>query len=352
VAKAAARFVLRALLFDGSLAGRLQLHPLVGNHRRGTIDVNFDHQSLRRRPMPFRRSIRWPIILGVVLIVLLVALTVGWVIVSASAALQSEHSGVYWTLLAVGATFFVLVLVGVVFYLVLSVKAIRLNQRQSNFIDAVTHEFKSPIASLKLYLQTLTRHQVTDEQQADFRQFMLEDLERLDHLIDHLLDAARLEHSDKATEAKDVSLDDLLTHVAKLACERYRLPDDTIQLRLQPTVVHARPADLEIVFRNLLDNALKYSGEKPQVEVETFCGNNDHVTARIGDNGPGIPIHLRRKIFGRFVRLGSELERKTAGTGLGLYIVRTLVKRMGGKIQVHSKVGSSGTVFEVELPTT
>jgi len=300
--------------------------------------------------MLLRRSTRWPITLGVVLIVLLVVLTVGWVIVSASAALKSEHSGVYWTLLAIGSTFFALVLVGVVLYLVLSVKAIRLNQRQSNFIDAVTHELKSPIASLKLYLQTLNRHQVTVEQQADFQKFMLEDLERLDHLIDHLLDAARTEHSELAPEAEDVSLDELLARSARLACEHYRLPEETIRLRLEPTRVHARTADLEIIFRNLLDNALKYSGDKPQVEVETHRDDPAQATVRIGDNGPGIPVKLRRKIFGRFVRLGSELERKTAGTGLGLYIVRTLVKRMGGKVQVRNKPDGSGTIFEVVLP--
>jgi two-component system phosphate regulon sensor histidine kinase PhoR len=300
--------------------------------------------------MLLRRSTRWPITLGVVLIVLLVVLTVGWVIVSASAALKSEHSGVYWTLLAIGSTFFALVLVGVVLYLVLSVKAIRLNQRQSNFIDAVTHELKSPIASLKLYLQTLNRHQVTVEQQADFQKFMLEDLERLDDLIDHLLDAARTEHSELAPEAENVSLDELLARSARLACERYHLPEETIQLRLEPTRVHARPADLEIIFRNLLDNALKYSGDKPQIEVETHRDDPAQATVRIGDNGPGIPVKLRRKIFGRFVRLGSELERKTAGTGLGLYIVRTLVKRMGGKVQVRNKPDGSGTIFEVVLP--
>ena len=296
-----------------------------------------------------RRSIRWPITLGVVLIVLLIVLTVGWVIVSALAALKSEHSGVYWTLLAIGSTFFALVLVGVVLYLVLSVKAIRLNQRQSNFMDAITHELKSPIASLKLYLQTLNRHQVTVEQQADFQLFMLEDLDRLDRLIDHLLDAARLEHSESVVEPENVSLDEILARSAKLACERYRLPAETIRLQLEPTVVCARAGDLEIVFGNLLDNAIKYAGDSPQVEVEAH-GNHTQATVRISDNGPGIPIKLRRKIFGRFVRLGSELERKTAGTGLGLYIVRTLVKRMGGKIQVRSKLDSCGTVFEVELP--
>ena len=178
-----------------------------------------------------RRSIRFPVTLGVVLIVLVVALTVGWVIVSASAALGSEHSAVYWTMLAVGSTFFVLVLVGVILYLALTVKAIRLNQRQSNFIDSVTHELKSPIASLKLYLQTLTRHQVTAEQQADFQRFMLEDVQRLDELIDHLLDAARLEHSELADGEEDVALDELLARSARLICQRYNLPESTVDLR-------------------------------------------------------------------------------------------------------------------------
>ncbi|HZZ28019.1 MAG TPA: HAMP domain-containing sensor histidine kinase [Pirellulales bacterium] len=300
--------------------------------------------------MYFRRSIRWPIILGVVLIVLVVTLTVGWVIVSASAALKSEHAGFYWALLAVGATFLLLVLVGVVIYLVLSVKAIRLNQRQSNFIDAVTHELKSPIASLKLYLQTLTRHQVTAEQQADFQQFMLDDLQRLDRLIDHLLDAARLEHAQLANDFADVSLDELLVRSARLACERYRMPEEIFQFRLESATVRGRSADLEIIFLNLVDNALKYSGENPKVEIEIHRDGNGHVTARIGDNGPGIPANLRRKIFGRFVRVGNELERKTAGTGLGLYIVRTLIKRMGGRIQVRNKPDGHGTIFEVELP--
>ena len=278
-----------------------------------------------------RRSIRFPVTLGVVLIVLVVALTVGWVIVSASAALGSEHSAVYWTLLAVGATLFVLVLVGVILYLALTVKAIRLNQRQSNFIDAVTHELKSPIASLKLYLQTLTRHQVTAEQQADFQRFMLEDVQRLDELIDHLLDAARLEHSELADGEEDVALDELLARCARLICQRYNLPESTVDLHLQPARVRARAADLEIVFRNLLDNAIKYSGDHPQVEIDTQSDGNGRVIARIGDNGPGIPPKLRRKIFGRFVRLGSELERTKRRHGLGLVHRAHLGQTIGRK---------------------
>jgi two-component system, OmpR family, phosphate regulon sensor histidine kinase PhoR len=299
-----------------------------------------------------RRSIRWPITLGVVLIILVVALTVGWVIVSASAAMGSPHSAVYWVLLAVGATFLVVVLVGVVLYLILSVKAIRLNQRQSNFIDSVSHELKSPIASLKLYLQTLNRRNVTSEQQADFHRFMLDDVERLDRLIDHLLDAARLEQQSQEQPADEVPLDELLRRCAEIVCQRYQLPAETIELRTQRAMVHARAADLEIIFRNLLDNAIKYSGENAKVELELRFDGNGRVITQIADNGPGIPIKLRRKIFGRFVRVGNELERKTKGTGLGLYIVRTLVRRLGGKIQVRNRPNGPGTVFEVDLPAT
>jgi signal transduction histidine kinase len=142
-----------------------------------------------------RRSLRWPILLGVVLIGSILTLGVGWVLVSIAAALGSqnrnENAAFYWTVLGIGVALLALVLVGVIIYLALTLKAIALSQRQSNFIDSVTHELKSPLASLKLYLQTLTRRSVPPEQQADFHRFMLKDVERLDTLIDHLLDAAK-----------------------------------------------------------------------------------------------------------------------------------------------------------------
>ena len=147
--------------------------------------------------MVTRRSLGLPITLGVVMIVLLLALLIGWIVLSIG----------YWSVLAVGATFLVLVLVGVILYLTIAVKQISLNQRQSNFIDSVTHELKSPIASLKLYLQTLRRRSVTEAQQADFYRFMLDDLDRLDMLINHLLDAARLDHLPLGQESRDVRLD-------------------------------------------------------------------------------------------------------------------------------------------------
>ncbi|MEX2559830.1 MAG: HAMP domain-containing sensor histidine kinase [Pirellulales bacterium] len=287
-----------------------------------------------------RRSLGWPITLGVVMIVLLVALIIGWVLL----ALR------YWTLLAVGTTFLVLVLVGVVLYLTIAVKQISLNQRQANFIDSVTHELKSPIASLKLYLQTLSRRSVTEEQQADFYRFMLEDLDRLDSLINHMLDAARLEQLPLDNEAVDVALEPVLESCAKTVCSRHRLPPETVLLEAAPSVVRARMIDVEMVFRNLIDNAVKYAGPQAQVTVQSWANGRGRVITRIADNGPGIPAKLRRKIFGRFVRLGSELERAQTGTGLGLFIVRTLVKRMGGSITVRGRGPHPGTVFEVELP--
>ncbi len=121
-------------------------------------------------------------------------------------------------------------------------------------------------------------------------------------------------------------------------------------MHVTPAILRARPIDIEMVFRNLIDNAIKYGGAEPVVEIESqFAGDNVVVT-RIVDNGRGIPAGLRRKIFGRFVRLGSELERSQTGTGLGLFIVRTLVLRMHGKITVRDRGATPGTVFEVQLP--
>lgn len=287
-----------------------------------------------------RSSLGWPITLGVVMIVLLVALIVTWIV---------ETYGSIWAL-TLGTVFLGLVLVGVVFYLLISIKEIRLNQRQSNFIDSVTHELKSPIASLKLYLQTLTRRNVPEEQQANFYRIMLEDLNRLDTLINHMLDAARLDQAPVESEVVEVDLSAALKSCAKTACLQYRLGEETILVDAQPAVVRARPIDVEMIFRNLVDNALKYSGDTPQVSVESWTNGRGRVITRITDNGPGIPAKLRRKIFGRFVRLGNELERQKTGTGLGLFIVRTLVKRMKGNISVRGRSGQSGTVFEVELP--
>jgi signal transduction histidine kinase len=298
-----------------------------------------------------RRSLRLPITLGVLMIVTLVVLTVGWVLLALYGIVAADHyAPVFWTVLSVGTVFLVFVLVGVIMYLTLSVKAINLNRRQANFVDSVTHELKSPIASLKLYLQTLNRRQVSDNEREDFYRFMLEDVERLDQLINHLLDAARMERATPLGSVRDVELGALLAECAESVCLRYRAPANCVTLDLQPCLVRASQVDLNLIFRNLIDNAVKYADGDPRVNIELRPLNNDRVLVRISDNGIGIPPKLRRKIFGRFVRLGLELERQKPGTGLGLYIVRTLVTRLKGSIRVRGNKSTAGTEFEVQLP--
>jgi len=128
------------------------------------------------------------------------------------------------------------------------------------------------------------------------------------------------------------------------------VPAGTVQLELQPCSVRARRIDLDIIFRNLIDNAVKYAGAEPHVEVALLLTADGRVIARIADNGRGIPHSFRRKIFGRFERLGLELEREKPGTGLGLYLARTLVRRLRGRIRVRDREPGPGTVFEVQLP--
>ena len=298
-----------------------------------------------------RRPLSLSITLAVVMIVLLIVLTVGWVLLAVFGALsETGSSAFYWVALSLGTVFIGLLLLGVVLYLVLSIKAINLTHRQSNFIDSVTHELKSPIASMKLYLQTLTRRSLSREERSDFYCFMLEDVERLDLLINQVLDARRLESGRTDGEVEDVPLADLLRQCAEAVCLRYRVPKETIELDLQECIVPARQMDLDMIFRNLLDNAIKYAGAEPLVEVSLERAAGRNAVVRICDNGRGIPHKLRRKIFGRFVRLGFELQREKPGTGLGLYIVRTAVRRLRGRVRVRDRDKGSGTVFEVRLP--
>ena len=297
-----------------------------------------------------RRSLKAPITLGVVMIVLVVVLAGVWILGNVLGATGNLESSVaFWIILSTGTVLLIGVLAGVIAYLTLTVKAFKLNQRQSNFIDAVTHELKSPIASLKLYLQTMTRHSVDAQQQEDFHQFMLEDVERLDLLINHLLDAARIDRGSDIADAELVHLDELLRQCGSAICVRYRLPEEIIKIECGKIQIKSRLIQLEILFRNLIDNAVKYSGANPEVKIKAQLTADQNVVVSIIDNGPGIPANQRRKIFGRFIRLGNELERSTPGTGLGLYLVRNVVKSLGGSIRLQDREQGTGTEFEVTL---
>ena len=296
-----------------------------------------------------RRPLSLAITLAVVMLVVLVLLSVGWVLLSVFGALSNIHvAGVYWVLLPIGTTFIILLVVGVIMYLALSVKSINLNRRQSNFVDAVTHELKSPIASLKLYLQTLDRRRMTAEEQVNFHRFMLEEIERLDRLVNHVLDAGRAEAGSPAEAATDVDLPRLLQD-SPSGRVRYHVPPGTVRLDVQPCRVRAQPTDLDMIFRNLIDNAVKYAGVTPCVEVAARL-EGPWAVVRISDNGRGIPAKMRRKFFGRFVRLGSELERAEDRHRSGA-VHRA---KSGPPAQRHGARRRSGrrggALFEVRLP--
>lgn len=289
-----------------------------------------------------RSSLKWPIILGTTLLVLITTLLVFWIIWGVVTQ--------YWAFLTVGIVFIALILIGVTLYLILSIKEVRLTQRQANFIDAVTHELKSPIASLKLYLQTMDMREVGPEQQREFHRFMLEDVQRLDGLIDDLLEAAKLDHRQREEPTEDIDPVPLLRSCTEALQRRYSFPPEGIKVDAAPCLIHGRQHDIEMILVNLLDNAAKYGGDPRQILVQVQMRGTNRVVLRVSDNGGGVPSDMRRKIFSRFVRGGSELERRTKGTGLGLYLVRELVARMKGRIGVQSRGPLSGATFEVELP--
>ncbi len=303
-------------------------------------------------------TLRTPIVLGVVLIVLIVVLAVLWIGGLVLAAIRSNTSPeLFYAMLAAGSVLLAGVLAGVIAYLSLSVKAFQLNRRQSNFIDAVTHELKSPIASLKLYLQTMSRLDVDADRQREFHRMMMGDVRRLDMLIDHLLDAASIERATPSAETETFDLAAVLRSCAESTCARYHAPPQTVTVDLRPTLIDSLPVQVEILFRNLIDNAVKYGGDPPRVTVAAGLRTDDDpapvpgtVTVSVCDNGPGIPANLRRKVFGRFVRLGSELERDRPGTGLGLYLVRGVTMTLGGRINVRDGDDGIGTRIDVTLP--
>jgi len=310
-----------------------------------------------------RKSLKWPITLAVTMIVLLVFLMVGWVLLNFFGWRRGELSiGLYWTLIGAGSAMFTCVLVGVVLYLVLAIKQINLNRRQSNFIDAVTHELKSPIASLKLYLQTLHRRPIEELQRQDFYLAMLQDVDRLDNVITQLLDVARLSHRAEETkvDVSPVRIDELVTQIVEEVRLRHLDPEGiaadvssapVVSLDLEPVVIDCIRVDVDMLFRNLIDNAFKYGGKPPKIEISVkFVFASKGLSATISDNGNGIPRSLRRRIFNRFFRIGDELERTKPGIGLGLFLVRTVIRRLKGNISIVDVPGQSGTRFEIFLP--
>ena len=310
-----------------------------------------------------RKSLKWPIALAVTMIVLLVSLMVGWVLLNIFGRQRGElSSSLYWILISAGSAMFTCVVVGVVLYLILAIQQINLNRRQSNFIDAVTHELKSPIASLKLYLQTLNRRPIEEPQRQDFYKAMLQDVDRLDKVITQLLDVARLSHraEESKIDSSPVRVDELIKQIVEEVRLRYAEEDSDKQevqappvvlLHLEPVVIECLSVDIDMLFRNLIDNAFKYGGKPCIIDISVkFVPEKNRLIATISDNGNGIPRSMRRRIFNRFFRIGDELERTKPGIGLGLFLVRNVIRRLKGSIAIVDIPGYSGTRFEISLP--
>jgi two-component system, OmpR family, phosphate regulon sensor histidine kinase PhoR len=289
-----------------------------------------------------RRGIRLPVTLSVLLITVNVILMICWIVLLARAG--------SWSMLTIGTLLFAFVLAGLGIYLYVTIREIQLNQRQANFVDSVTHELKSPLTSLKLYLETLQIRPLEGERRASIYDSMLQDVERLQHLIDQLLEIGRLDAIATDLQPEDVNIEDLLNRCAEEASLHQRVRREVVAVRGPAAVVRGSRLALEMVFRNLIDNAIKYGGENPRVEIDVSPYGNNQILIHVADNGAGVPPELRKRIFGLFFRGGNELKRTTKGTGLGLYIVQTLVQKMKGWVGVHDRRTGTGAVFEVLLP--
>ena len=299
-----------------------------------------------------RRSIGPPLTIGIVLMLLLIALAVGWQILVWS-GLRPSAPGLTtldWVLVIFGTVFFVVVMIGLVWLCTWLVREMRLNQRQRAFLDAVTHELKTPLASFRLYLDTLKRHEPSPEQRREFIDRMRKDLDRLDRTVDQVLAAARAEERGKSPLRGQVALARLLEDSIREVRERHRLPEAAIGLEVEePIAVRGDSAELGLVFCNLLDNAVKYSDEPVDVRVRGERSADGRVRVEITDRGIGIPAGELRKIFKRFYRAGRDVQRKASGLGLGLFVVRSLVRRQGGHVVALSEGAGRGSRFVVTL---
>lgn len=291
-----------------------------------------------------RSSFHFPITLSASLMALNVTLMICWIVVLAR--------GSSWTALTIGVVLFTLILVGMSLWLVLTLKEIALNNRQANFVDSVTHELKSPIAALQLSLETVRMRQLTTEQRDQFYGTMERELHRLDQLINQLLEVGRLDAIGENEIEEEIELEPLLRECAAAACTNQKTRfSEVFTLKIPPIRIKARRIVLRMIFANLLDNAVKYGGDPAKVDVIALLGTGGRAHVRVANNGAGVPYEDRKKVFQIFYRGGSELQRRTKGTGLGLYIVSTLVRKLKGRISIEDRDDAqSGCVFAVDLP--
>jgi signal transduction histidine kinase len=300
-----------------------------------------------------RRSIGGPLTIGIVSMVLVLVLAVGWQVLvwRGDSDIPGTLSRLDAVLFVLGTIFFLFVLAGLLWLSVKLVLEVRLNQSQRAFLDAVTHELKTPLSSFRLGLETMGRHELEPAQRREFLGRMGEDLDRLENTVSQVLAAARAEETGRSTVTKQaVELRPLLAEHIKELRERHDLDEDAVQLDWKRSQrVRGDAAELGLVFRNLLENAVKYSDDPVKIRVGIEDAQDGRIRVEISDQGIGIPKHELRRIFQRFYRAGRDVQRQVSGLGLGLFVVRTLLRKHGGRIVALSEGAGRGSRFIVTL---
>ncbi|MFN3202798.1 MAG: sensor histidine kinase [Bradymonadia bacterium] len=302
-----------------------------------------------------RRNISITIIVGVISIGLTIAILVGWTLVvvrNAHLAQQVTQDGSsnVWLLVA-GILSLVTIMISLIMLSVFLVREIMRGSRQTRFIDSVTHELKSPLASLKLCLQTFGRSGLTDDQRGQLSDMMKRDVDRLATFIDDVLAAGRLTHGKVVLVWSRIELREVLQRLAQQAFAQHQVEDGVLELDVPADLVmYADPTVMEMILKNLIDNAVKYSDPPVRLHVTGRVTAKKRIALEITDEGIGIPKGQLKHIFKRFYRVDRDDVRARHGTGLGLFVVRALVKSLGGKLSAHSEGAGKGTSMRIMLP--
>lgn len=291
-----------------------------------------------------KRSVVLVGVLGAVLIAVAIALNVSWIVVNWRTGL----------LLLVGIVSFAVLIAGLALNTAFLIREIRRSEQHDAFIHAVTHELKTPLASIKLYLQTLRHRDLVRDQQHEFINIMLEDSDRLQATIDQILLTGKTSAARRIVDPTDVDVPDVVRECVTLAGKQHHLDDGELHLsdrwaRQDEVVILGDRDELKAAVTNLIDNAIKYSGDTVRVGVELALGARN-VAIRVRDQGTGITTDELKHIFRRFYRIPGALRSRVRGTGLGLAIVHAVARRHGGRAYAVSEGLGKGSTFTLELP--
>ena len=292
-----------------------------------------------------KKTIAFAITLGVLVAAVALVLNVSWIVLNWREVIP----------LVLGVIFFGFIIAGVILNTIFLVREVRRNEQQDSFLNAVTHELKTPITSIRLYLETLQQREVDDKQRREFYQIMMHDTQRLMGTVEQVLRAARVTQKNAALNKTEIEVGPLIQDAVDLARLRHHLPTDAIDWALdgRPAERLNVPGDreeLSAVLSNVLDNAVKYSPKPPRIRVEVVTPDLKHVQIRVQDNGIGIPSGELKRVFKRFYRVLSPGSTQVKGSGLGLFIVRAVIQRHGGRTWAESEGAGKGTTVTLELP--